>query len=73
MTELKQYECHKKVHARPMDRGEYNVYRGWCLPENEDPFELGYLVIYNKGTADHYESWSPKHVFDDGYSEIQAE
>ena len=71
MTGLKHYKCHKTVHAKPMKRGEYNVYRGWSIPENEDPEELGYLVVYNKGTDAHYESWSPKSVFDDGYSEIK--
>lgn len=69
MSELKHYECHKEVDARPMPLGEYNEYRGWQLPEDEDPARLGYLVIYNKDTPDHYESWSPKEVFDDGYSE----
>lgn len=65
---LVKYKCHKEVHAEPMTRGEYNKYRGWQIPANENPEEDGYLVVYNKETADHHESWSPKHVFDDGYS-----
>lgn len=67
---MKQYQSHKKVHALPMNRGDYNTYRGWTIPKNEDPEDEGYLVIYNKDTFDHYESWSPKDVFDDGYSEM---
>lgn len=67
---MKLYQSHKRVHARAMSRGEYNDYRGWTIPSNEDPKDPGYLVIYNKDTKDHYESWSPKHVFDDGYTEV---
>lgn len=64
------YQSHKQVHARPMTRGEYNTYRGWQIPADENPEDPGYLVVYNRGTEDHYESWSPKHVFDDGYTEV---
>lgn len=67
-SELKLYTCHKQVHARPMSRGEYNHLRGWTIPENENGEDAGYLVVYNKDTADHYVSWSPKHIFDDGYA-----
>jgi len=69
---LKHYQCHKRVHAQPMTRGEYNIYRGWQIPENENPEDAGYLVVYNQHTADHYESWSPKVIFEDGYSELPA-
>lgn len=68
--ELVEYQCHKKVHASPMTRGDYNVYRGWEIPADEDPGEAGYLVVYNMNTDNHYESWSPKHIFDDGYSAV---
>lgn len=71
--DLPQYRSHKRVHAMPMSRGDYNNYRGWQMPENEDPSDPGYLVVYNRNTVDHYESWSPKHVFDDGYTEIPEE
>ena len=68
---MKRYQSHKIVHAEPMTRGEYNAYRGWQTPADEDSTDEGYLVVYNRDTKDHYESWSPKHVFDDGYSELQ--
>ena len=72
MKDLELYQCHKQVHATPMTRGAYNEYRGWSIPENENPEDEGYLVIYNKDTKDHHESWSPKHVFDDGYTAAQG-
>lgn len=61
------FKCHKEVHALPMTRGDYNEARGWAIPENENPFDDGYLVIYSRGTADEYVSWSPKGAFDNGY------
>lgn len=70
MSELTKFKCHKEVHARPMSRGDYNKYRGWTIPENENPLDDGYLVIYAKDSADHYESWSPKKQFDDGYKPV---
>ena len=39
----------KSVLATPMTRGEYNEYRGWQIPENEDPNEQGYLIEYVDG------------------------
>lgn len=49
--------------AKPMTRGDYNIYRGWQIPENENPADEGYLVKY----SDDYESWSPKGQFDKAY------
>ena len=66
------YTCHKQVHATTMTRGVYNLYRGWTMPEGENGDDAGYLVVYNRGTSDHYESWSPKHIFDEGYSEAKV-
>lgn len=53
----------KILKATPMALGEYNIYRGWIIPENEDPTKQGYLVLYPDG----YESWSPKDVFEESY------
>lgn len=69
-ADMPEYQCHKKVHATPMTLGVYNKVRGWQIPENENPASEGYLVVYNRGTADEYVSWSPKHVFDDGYKKL---
>lgn len=72
---MKLYQCHKQVKATPMNRADYNDYRGWILPEDEDGTDEGYLVEYlDGGDSNHHEhenyiSWSPKEVFDKGYSE----
>lgn len=69
---MARYGCHKEVHVLPMTRGEYNNVRGWTIPEDENPDDAGYLVVYNRGTYDEYVSWSPKHVFDDGYHPLDG-
>lgn len=51
-----------------MNLGDYNSYRGWTIPENEDPSSEGYLVKYNDG----YESWSPREVFEEAYRRCDA-
>ena len=51
--------CHR-VKARPMTRGDYNAYRGWTMPANENAADEGYLVVYPDG----YESWCPKAQFE---------
>ena len=53
----------KLIEAKPMTRGEYNTYKGWTIPVDENPADEGYLVRYNPT----YESWSPKDVFEAAY------
>lgn len=64
----------KLVHATAMTRGEYNSYRGWDQPSDENPEEPGFLVEYvdggqpNHPKHDGYISWSPEHVFEAAYA-----
>lgn len=60
---MKNYIGTKLIQAEPMNRGEYNRYRGWPIPANENPADAGYLVKYPDG----YESWSPAAVFEEAY------
>lgn len=68
-----QYKGTKEVYGFPMSRGDYNKYRGWNIPSNEDPLDEGYLVEYAKGGEPNdqrhrgYISWSPKNVFEEAY------
>ena len=64
---MKKYQCHKIVEAEPMNLGDYNKFKGWKIPEDEDPQREGYKVVY----SDSYISWSPKEEFDKGYTEIK--
>ena len=65
----------KAVNAKPMTRQEYNDFRGWQLPENENSADEGYLVEYQDGepnTTEYkgYVSWSPKAQFDNAYQDV---
>lgn len=75
---MKEYFGTKRILARPMTRVEYNDYRGWVLPEDENGNDAGYLVEYTDGGQqnhhDHagYISWSPNAVFEAAYQPNDA-
>ena len=75
---MKKYIGVKQIKAKPMTRGEYNEYRGWELPSDEDGGDEGLLVEYiDGGKSNHpdhegYISWSPKSVFEQAYREING-
>ena len=58
-----QFTGTKTLDAEVMTRGEYNLFRGWVIPENENPDDEGYKVVYGDG----YVSWSPKATFKAAY------
>lgn len=64
---MKTYKCHKIVQAEPMTRGDYNIFKGWTIPPDENPDDEGYLVKY----SDDYKSWSSKAAFEEGYIELE--
>lgn len=63
------------INAAPMNRADYNTFRGWTLPADEDGADEGYLVEYTDGGKPNvpgyagYVSWSPKAQFDGAYRE----
>lgn len=63
--EMRKYVGTKVIEAKPMTRGDYNEYKGWQIPANENPADEGYLVKYSDG----YVSWSPAYVFEEVYRE----
>ena len=65
---MKHYIGTKLIKAKPMNRGEYNQYRGWQIPADENPEDEGYLVKYSDG----YESWSPAKQFEEAYRECNS-
>ncbi|EGR2972443.1 DUF2829 domain-containing protein [Vibrio parahaemolyticus] len=70
---MKTYIGTKIILAVAMSRQQYNDYRGWTLPDNENGDDEGFLVEYlDGGQANHpdhkgYISWSPKEVFENAY------
>jgi hypothetical protein len=75
-VEMHQYIGTKRLFARSMSRGDYNNYRGWTIPDDENPSDAGYLVEYIDGGKANdsrhlgYISWSPADVFDRCYRPI---
>lgn len=73
---MKTYLGTKVVKATPMNRKDYNDYRGLELPDNEDGSDEGMLVEYVDGGRpnhpDHegYISWSPIDVFNNSYHKV---
>lgn len=63
---MKKYIGCKLLGAEPMTRGDYNIFRGWQIPENENTEDEGYLVKYPDG----YVSWSPKDIFEKTYLQV---
>jgi len=73
---MKKYVGTKTLFAKPMTRGDYNTYRGWTLPANENPADEGYVVEYEDGGKANdsrhagYISWSPADVFERTYKPV---
>lgn len=75
---MKKYIGKKEINAIPMNRQEYNDFRGWKLPEDENGEDEGYLIEYvdggraNTPQYNGYVSWSPKDVFERAYKSIET-
>lgn len=75
---MQKYIGTKRLKATPMTRGDYNEYRGWECPKNENPDDTGFMVEYQDGgVSNHpnhegYISWSPTNVFELAYRPIQC-
>ena len=52
---MKKYVGTKVIEASLMTRGDYNNYRGWQIPEDENTED----AEYHDMNSDHYESTSP--------------
>lgn len=77
MDKAQDYYGTKRISALPMTRGDYNKYRGWTLPADEDDADEGYLVEYADSKSNHsnhkgYISWSPKAVFEAAYQPVNS-
>ena len=65
---MKRYTMTRTVLARPMTRREYNDFRGWLLPADENGNDAGFLIKDPAGTPNltgygGYVSWLPAEEF----------
>lgn len=76
LGEVETYLGTKVVFCLPMTRGDYNIFKGWEIPANEDPRDEGYLIQYADGGKPNvpgysgYISWSPRDVFEKAYQRV---
>lgn len=63
---MKKYIGCKLIEAEPMTRGDYNAYRGWSIPADEDPHDEGYLTK----DSDAHISWLPQNIFEKAYMQL---
>ena len=66
----------KCVNGFRMNKETYCKLRGWDVPANEDPLEVGYLVEYPDSKPNHehfrgYISWSPRAAFEAAYRDVE--
>lgn len=59
---MDKYMGFELIDAKPMNLGEYNKFKGWTIPDNEDPNTEGYLIEYWN-----YSTWSPKNEFESAH------
>lgn len=75
---MRQFIGTKVINAMPMTRQEYNDFRGWQLPADENGSDPGFLVEYTDGGQANtpqyagYVSWSPQGVFERSYRPTQG-
>ncbi len=75
---MNKYIGTKVINAKPMTRQEYNDFRGWQLPSDENGSDDGFLVEYVDGGKNNtnefpgYVSWSPKEVFEKSYRDVSG-
>lgn len=75
MSELKTYVATSIVNAAPLTRLQYNEFRGWDLPADENGDDLGYLVENLLMPANHDDfkghiSWLPAEAFEKVFTEV---
>lgn len=76
--QCKLYVGTRVVRPTPMTRGEYNAFRGWTVPENENPNDAGYMLtalnigISNILDQDKYVNWLPAAIFERSYREAEG-
>lgn len=63
---MKKYIGSSLVEAKIMTRGDYNAYRGWSIPADEDPKDKGYLMKCPDGLV----TWKPADFFEKHYVKV---
>jgi hypothetical protein len=75
---MKRYIGTKIINAKPMNRLEYNDFRGWTLPDDEDGSDNGMLIediggIQNTNDFNGYVQWVTIEEFNRIYKTTEAQ
>lgn len=54
------------MQTEEMTRGEYNIFRGWTIPQNENPDDKGYKVTDTTGHV----SWVPEEQYNRNFLKV---
>ena len=65
---MEKYIGFEVLTAEPMTRGAYNEFRGWTVPQDENPEDQGFKVNREDGHV----SWFPKITFDNMYRSTEG-
>lgn len=60
------------VDAKPMTRKEYNDFREWELPSDENGADAGF-ILKEEQPKGFYVNWVTKQVFEDSYTKLEGE
>lgn len=66
---MKDYVGVEWVQAKPMTRGDYDIHRGWTIPQDDNPSDEGYIIERDNGHV----NWIPKDIFEKTYHESIAD
>ena len=66
-----EYKGDIRARAVQLTRKEYNNLRGWFLPENENPSDVGYVIALGEGENIHI-TWLPIDVFEKTYKKCET-
>lgn len=66
-----EYKGDLRARAVQMTRKEYNNLRGWFLPEDENPADVGYVIALGEGSNIHI-TWLPIDVFEKTYKKCET-
>ena len=65
------YKTYERVRAVQLTRKEYNNVRGWFLPEDENPSDVGYVIALGESENIHI-TWLPIDVFEKTYKKCET-
>jgi hypothetical protein len=71
MQRMGMYERVTLCNAYAMSRLEYNEMRGWIVPDDEEPLDLGMIIVTNEDEDNEHLCWVTMEVFEEQFKKIE--